>query len=250
MRVRQGARPGDLRDGAETARRTITDGYRGNGRFSFGSSFAGWVPDYARVDMDEVRLWTVARSAAAVQARMRQRLTGGESGLAGYWPAYEPAALVNGRPGVEDRSAQGRHVVLTYPDNVTTALSPLEEKTDGYRIVASVGDRRMASRELFPPNEWTHLAAAYEQSWAVELAEGTHVEVADDDALDLIGDLTVEVFCRVDVLGAVQGLLSKGRAADGRQPPVPAARPARRAARVRLRGSPAASRGVTRRPRP
>ncbi|ARF53257.1 hypothetical protein B1H19_02940 [Streptomyces gilvosporeus] len=73
----------------------------------------------------------------------------------------------------------------------------------------------------FPPHEWAHLAAAYEQSWAVELSDGAYLEAPDNDALDIADDLTVEVFCRVDALDTAQGLLSKGRAADGSGGSVP-----------------------------
>ncbi|MDT0447494.1 LamG-like jellyroll fold domain-containing protein [Streptomyces hesseae] len=204
------------RDGVEEARRVASGTYRGEGLFSFGSHFGGWVPDYAAVEMDEVRLWGTARSAAEVRTQKNKRLSGKETGLTGYWPGATPLAQVGGKPGVLDRSGQGRHVHLR--GGVTTATAPaaLDTAVDAvYRVVAGVGDRLVATRDSFPPHEWSHLAAAYEQSWAVELTDGAYLEVPDNDALDIADDLTVEVFCRVDSLGTTQGLLSKGRAADG-----------------------------------
>ncbi|MFB7635560.1 LamG-like jellyroll fold domain-containing protein, partial [Streptomyces sp. NPDC056149] len=203
------------RDGTEIARRVADGHYQGEGPFSFGSSYSGWVPDYTRVDMDEVRLWGTARTAAEVRDRMRKRLTGDETGLAGYWPYVAPAPTVAGKPGVADRSAKGRDAAFRQGFGTVPAPTELTQEESGYRIVAGVGDRLVASRAAFPLREWSHLAVAYEQSWAVELTGGACLEVPDNDALDIVDDLTVEVFCRVDALGTAQGLLSKGRAADG-----------------------------------
>ncbi|UQI46433.1 hypothetical protein M1P56_19820 [Streptomyces sp. HU2014] len=210
------------RDGAEVARRTATREYRGSGPFSFGSSHAGWIPDYARVEMDEVRLWAAARTATQIRERMGTRLKGDEDGIWGCWSCAGPASGPDGKPVVTDRSPQ--HYPVTLRGTVTTATAPevlTAGETPGYRIVAAVGDRLTATRASFPLREWSHLAAAYEQSWAVELADGAFLEVPDNDALDITGDLTVEVFCRVDALGTPQGLLSKGRAADGAGGSVP-----------------------------
>ncbi|MEV0372467.1 LamG-like jellyroll fold domain-containing protein [Streptomyces sp. NPDC050636] len=210
------------RDGTEIARRTAKQKYYGAGPFSFGSSHAGWIPDYARIEMDEVRLWGTARTRTEVGEHRRKRLTGDESGLQGYWPCAGPATEADGKPVVTDRSPQHRAVTLR--GTVTTAPAPAElgeNDATGYRIVAGVGNRLVASRATFPLREWSHLALAYEQSWAVELTDGACLEVPDNDALDIADDLTVEVFCRMDALGTTQGLLSKGRAADGAGGSVP-----------------------------
>ncbi|GHG52084.1 LamG-like jellyroll fold domain-containing protein [Streptomyces griseocarneus] len=210
------------KDGVEEARRVAAGTYQGDGLFSFGSHFAGWVADYAAVEMDEVRLWGTARTLAEVRELRNRRLSGKEPGLMGYWPCGDPLARVGGKPGVLDRSGQNRHVYLRDGVTTTTAPAALERTADTtYRIVAGAGDRLVATRATFAPHEWTHLAAAYEQSWAVELSDGAYLEVPDNDALDVTGDLTVEVFCRVDALGTTQGLLAKGRTADGAGGSVP-----------------------------
>ncbi|MGK5543598.1 LamG-like jellyroll fold domain-containing protein [Streptomyces sp. URMC 127] len=210
------------RDGVAEDRRTATDTYQGDGVFSFGSHFAGWVPDYAAVEMDEVRLWGTARTATEIRDRKNVRLTGREPGLMGYWPCGDPLAQVGGKPGVLDRSGQNRHVYLRGGVTTATTTAELKQAADTtYRVVAGAGDRLVVTRAAFPPHEWAHLAAAYEQSWAVELSDGAYLEAPDNDALDIAGDLTVEVFCRVDALGATQGLLSKGRTADGSGGSVP-----------------------------
>ncbi|MFJ9614004.1 LamG-like jellyroll fold domain-containing protein [Streptomyces noursei] len=210
------------KDGVEEARRTASGTYQGDGLFSFGSHFGGWVPDYAAVEMDEVRLWETSRTAAEVRQFKNRRLTGDETGLAGYWPCGDPLDQVGGKPGVLDRSGHDRHVYLRGGVTTTTAPAAIDRAADtAYRIVAGAGAQLVASRAAFAPHEWAHLAAAHEQSWAVELTEGGYLEAPDHDALDIADDLTLEVFCRVDALGATQGLLSKGRAADGAGGSVP-----------------------------
>lgn len=201
------------RDGVEEARR-VASGYKGTGQFSFGGSVDG--------EMDEVRLWGTARSAAEIRELKNRRLTGKEAGLRGYWPYAGPDTQVEGKPGIQDRSGNGLHVYLKGGVTPTAAPAALDQAEEtSYRIVAAVGGSQVATRATFPPHEWTHLAAAYEQSWAVELTDGAYLEAPDNDALDIPGDLTLEVFCHVGTLGTTQGLISKGRAADGSGGSVP-----------------------------
>ncbi|MFI6684250.1 LamG-like jellyroll fold domain-containing protein [Streptomyces sp. NPDC050485] len=201
------------RDGVEEARR-VASGYQGTGQFTFGRSLDA--------EMDEVRLWGTARSAAEIRELKNRRLSGEESGLMGYWPYADPDARIEGKPCIPDRSGSGRPAYLKGGVTPTAAPAALDLTTEAaYRVVAGVGDRLVATRDTFPLHEWSHLAAAYEQSWAVELTDGAHLEALDNDALDIPDDLTLEVFCRIDALGTTQGLLSKGRAADGSGGSVP-----------------------------
>ncbi len=45
-------------------------------------------------EIDEVRVWNVARSEAEINANMLNRLNGGETGLVGYWPFEEASGGV------------------------------------------------------------------------------------------------------------------------------------------------------------
>jgi hypothetical protein len=56
---------------------------------------------YFRGQLDEVRVWSVARSAVEINADMQQPLRGGEKGLVGLWNFDAGDAA--------DRSLQGRH---------------------------------------------------------------------------------------------------------------------------------------------
>ncbi|MFF7638236.1 LamG-like jellyroll fold domain-containing protein [Kitasatospora sp. NPDC008050] len=204
------------RDGQEIARRTAKAPYRGQGKLSL-AQVPCWPREFASVQVDEVRLWSTARGGDDVRAAMKRRLTGAEAGLLGYWVHSAPAP--GAQPVLSDRSANKRHAELRGKPGPVAAVSPIEGGR--YWAVATVGERRVVSRETFPLREWSHFAAAYQQSWAVRLDAGAYLEVADDDALDIADDLTLEVYARLDRLGETQGLLSKGRTADGAGGSVP-----------------------------
>ncbi|MFE2273327.1 LamG-like jellyroll fold domain-containing protein [Streptomyces lavendulae] len=175
------------RDGVEVARRTSTGAYTGNGPLVLGHfPFNG---DYLDGQIDEVRVFGRARSKQEISAERHQRLSGREPSLLGYW---------------------------TFPGTSGPA-SPIK----GYQVTARVGDRVLKSAERFPCNEWAHLAATFTQSWALSLDGGEGLAVAAQPALDVLEDLTVEAFVRIDKLGTPIGLLTKGTAVDGGRDGVP-----------------------------
>ncbi|KJY30263.1 LamG-like jellyroll fold domain-containing protein, partial [Streptomyces katrae] len=79
----------------------------------------------------------------------------------------------------------------------------------------------VTSAATVPVDRWTHVAAAYEQSWALKFANGVYAEAPHASDLDIGRDLTLEVFLRTDSLSKAQGVLSKGRIDDGRGRKVP-----------------------------
>ncbi|MEV0962772.1 MULTISPECIES: hypothetical protein [unclassified Streptomyces] len=60
-----------------------------------------------------------------------------------------------------DASGHGRHGALRGNPART------EARARGYRLVYGPGDRAVRSREVFPAGEWTHVASAFDRSWAV-----------------------------------------------------------------------------------
>jgi uncharacterized protein (TIGR03437 family) len=75
--------------------------------------------------LDEIRWWSTTRSAASIQAAMRQGLTGSESGLALYYRCDEPSGTT-----LSDATGNAHHATLTgsvmrkasgLADNFTTA---------------------------------------------------------------------------------------------------------------------------------
>ncbi len=69
---------------------------KGDPSFSYGEYFHG--------DVDEVRIWNVARSPEQIQASMSARLTGKEPGLVAYWTFDDG--------GVKDLTGHGNNGVL------------------------------------------------------------------------------------------------------------------------------------------
>ncbi|QFG21250.1 LamG-like jellyroll fold domain-containing protein [Actinomadura sp. WMMB 499] len=195
------------RDGVEVARRTAGSVYSGQGAVTL-----GWLAaNDTRMSgaLDEVRIWGTARTAEEVQAQMRARQSGIEPGLLGYWRFREGQCL--------DATGRDRHGVLH--GSPTAEPSPLAEdlpeQPAAHRVVTGVGNRFVSSRDAFPCGEWSHLAVAFRQSWAVRLDGAAHLEAGTEDALNCLDDLTVEVAAQIDRLGTRQGLVSKGRLADG-----------------------------------
>ncbi|MGW4645492.1 LamG-like jellyroll fold domain-containing protein [Kitasatospora sp. NPDC004289] len=175
------------RDGVEVGRRTTTGAYTGNGPLILGHfPFTG---DHLDGQVDEVRVFGRARTKQEISAERHRRLSGREPGLLGYW---------------------------TFPGTSGPA-SPIK----GYQVTARVGDRVLKSAERFPCNEWAHLAATFTQSWALSLDGGEGLAVAAQPALDVLENLTVEAFVRIDKLGTPLGLLSKGTVVDGGRDGVP-----------------------------
>ncbi|MHC0431043.1 LamG domain-containing protein [Streptomyces sp. O3] len=175
------------RDGTKVASRTATGAYAGNGPLILGHQpFTG---AYLDGQIDEVRVFGRARTQQEISAERHQRLSGREPGLLGHW---------------------------TF-DGTGSPASPIK----GYQVVARVGDRVLRSAERFPCNEWAHLAAAFTQSWALRLDGGGGLSVASQNALDVLEDLTIEAFVRIERLGAPMGLLAKGTVVDGGRDGVP-----------------------------
>src|SRR6185436_2078909 len=69
--------------------------------------------------MDELRVWNVVRTQAQVEADMFNRLTGSETGLAGYWRFEEAAGQ-----SVLDSSTNANHGWLGGAPTMQPALGP------------------------------------------------------------------------------------------------------------------------------
>jgi phage baseplate assembly protein gpV len=82
-----------VRVGAGTYRDFSTSGW--SDRFRWGRDFTSALsePGFVGV-MDELRLWTVARTQTQGRQFLGRELTGGEFGLAGYWPVNEGTGAI------------------------------------------------------------------------------------------------------------------------------------------------------------
>ncbi|MGI5170172.1 LamG-like jellyroll fold domain-containing protein [Spirillospora sp. CA-253888] len=171
------------RDGVEVGRRIATGPYTGNGPLVLGhQAFTG---DRLDGHIDEVRVFDRARTPEEIADERRQRISDRAPGLLGHW---------------------------TFGENqVGAVVSPIK----GYQAVARVGGRVLRSAERFPCNEWAHLAATFKQAWALRLTGTAGPAVAAQPALDVLDDLTIEVFTQIDRLGAPVDLVAKGQVIDG-----------------------------------
>ncbi|MER6913331.1 LamG domain-containing protein [Streptomyces sp. NPDC000594] len=200
-----------VRDGVEVARRTAANlpGQRANvvvGRDAK-SPFRRYSGSIA-----ELRGWNIVRSASEINDDKERRITGSEPGLVGSW-IWDPHQSGNNK--LVDLSGQNLHG--------SSAPGPAagDSAISDYHVVAAVGDKVRQSRDIYSFGQWAHLAAVYEQSWALRFDGSSWAETPDADQLDITGDLTIEVFATIDTIGTRQGLLSKGRLADGAGGSVP-----------------------------
>ncbi|MFJ9447012.1 LamG-like jellyroll fold domain-containing protein [Kitasatospora sp. NPDC101235] len=155
----------------------------------------------AAVSFDDIRVWDTVRSAEQIKAGMWRRLRGHESGLLAYWQ-FDDGLLT-------DRSGNGHDGTLT--GTYQSKISPLV----GHRAVARVGAQTFTTKDPNPYGDWTHVAFAFKQQWAMA-TDGGHLDAGGPDGLDLTADLTIEAGVRIDRLGTVHGLIGKGVLGGGR----------------------------------
>lgn len=195
------------RDGVEVARRTANAHFAGTGKLMLGRIVTAHWDIKAYTQLDEVRIWSRARSADELKADKDRRLTGREAGLLGYWSFA-------GRR-TTDLTGRGNDATIAGNPKVVGSNFP------GYKVLAGVGDQLVRSRDVYPAGQWGHLAAVFEQDWALRFDGAAWLDTGRADALNVVNDLTIEVALRLDALGNTQGLVSKGGLADGAGGTVP-----------------------------
>ncbi|QDY81389.1 LamG domain-containing protein [Streptomyces qinzhouensis] len=199
------------RDGVEVTRRTATAVPAASTYLIVGRTDVSTFIHFSG-GLAELRTWNTARTAADISTARTRRAIPGESGLAGAW-IYDRTAQDTTVPDAQwfftDISGNGRH------GGVWGNPAMSESAIKGYRALAGAGDKTRISREVYPAGQWAHLAAVYEESWALRFNGSSWAETPDADALDLTEDLTIEVFAQIDLTGLRQGIVSKGLLGDG-----------------------------------
>ncbi|MGF1567613.1 MAG: LamG-like jellyroll fold domain-containing protein [Nodosilinea sp.] len=158
-----------------------------------------------RGELDHLQVWNTARSQANICLDMYRRLAK-ESGLIAYWQ-FDNRDLKEHIRGAAPLSTSGK----------------LQASTASLcTFYAGVGKQFAQAKMLVLPATWHHLAAVYNQSYALAFNGSTDVvDCGNDITLDIARDLTVEVFLQVNALGQRRGILSKGRFNDGTAQDVP-----------------------------
>jgi hypothetical protein len=185
--------------------RSATGAVAVDGGWTIGGSLAGDRPFSG--DIDEVRLWTVARTADDIIADMHTTLSGTETGLAGVW-RYDGTVFRDGTPARHDGVVSGLSSASTGPN-------------PAYSVIATVGDQGAETVPWIQADAWSHVAATFEQFYGVQLASGGYLDARNDSSLNLTRDLTVEAGIRVDDLSAPQGIITRGVLDDGTDDDVP-----------------------------
>jgi PKD repeat protein len=156
--------------------------------------------------MDEVRIWNLARSRDDIDADKGRPLGGNDLGLVGCWRFYNSVA--------SDHSLN-RNDGRVLGNNWGNNASPLPF----YAVFAGVGEQYVQTkeREFIAGGRWNHLAAVFNQSYALRFdgKRGDYLDCGNDITLDLNRDLTIEVFLDPDPLRRPLGILAKGVLADG-----------------------------------
>lgn len=159
-----------------------------------------------RGELDHLQVWNRVRSQADICQDMYRRLQPNEPGLIAYWQ-FENRNLRERVRGANPINTRG---------SLQFSISPF------CTFYAGVGRQFARAKMMFSAETWHHLAAAYNQSYALRFNGSTDfVDCGNDVTLDITRDLSVEVFLQVQTLGQRRGILSKGRFSDGTAQDVP-----------------------------
>jgi len=150
--------------------------------------------------IDEFRIWDTARRPEQIQADLQRRLKGDERHLVGYWHFENRTA--------HDFSGRKHHGKL-----IGAPRNP--------GCFAQVGDKAVSWKHDLPLKRWTHLTAAFNQSYALQFnaSAEAHLDCGNNTTLNINQDLTLEVFLKVNRWDC--GILSKGKLDDGTDEDVP-----------------------------
>ena len=162
--------------------------------------------DHFKGAIGELRIWQSARAAAEIQASMHAKLEGNEPDLIGYWRYQAP-----GGDAATDLTSSQNHAQIIGAPGFTTV----------YSVFAGINDRYARGRQLLETGNWTHLAATFNQSYALGFDGGdAFLDCGADTTLDISGDLSLELAIKIDSGGATRGMLAKGHlgSAQGQVP--------------------------------
>lgn len=190
---------------------TVT-GPTGNDRLRFGFAAAGG--GHFNGTMDEVRIWSRARTGSEIAQGRFLALHGSEANLVGYWhfdtfefSDAEKAWIVKDSSGNKNDGKLLRQspsvADLQTPPALSASPLPL-------RVTAAVNGLAVQSDPVLPTAAWTHIAAAFSQRYGLQFDGTGYLDAGHDSSLNLTGDMTVEVFLLPQALSQQRfGILTK-----------------------------------------
>lgn len=157
--------------------------------------------------VDDIRFWRKGRSQREISSDYSRRLLGNETGLAHYWYASDEdikTSRISDRTITNQKGYFGQ--IVGGPFEVIPSRF-----TPKYSVCFRANDRALKSIVSFFPNQWTHLAATFEQAYGVQF-DGTSdfLNGGNDTSLDIQQDLTIEIFVLIQQLAQGCGLICKG----------------------------------------
>ncbi len=128
----------------------------------------------------------------------------------------KPDAIANGQVMrvIGHHSPQSRYL-LALKSN-TSSSEPI------FQVLVGIGESTIQTAAALLINEWTHLAAAFRQSFALQFdGKDDYLNAGKAENLNLTQDLTIEAFILPTEFGQEQGIITKGRIDDGGDQDVP-----------------------------
>nr|VFK62466.1 MAG: FG-GAP repeat-containing protein [Candidatus Kentron sp. UNK]VFK70510.1 MAG: FG-GAP repeat-containing protein [Candidatus Kentron sp. UNK] len=176
-------------------------------------SSSGNKTDPFQGSIDEVRIWNVPRSAEEIRQYKDVALFGSRPGLVGCW------RFTGGK--ASDYSGNKRSGACHgFLDNTDVSAALTASPISGYRPFAALGGRFIQTADVLPAGSWRHLAAVYNQAYALAFdGRDNYLEADDSSALNITKSLTIEAIIRPDRVDRDQLIIGKGDPNRGNQVP-------------------------------
>lgn len=186
-------------NGELDTKRNVPESFKGTSQLHLGNSWADGLNSF-KGTIDEFRIWSTARTDAQIKDMVNRRVEGTEPGLLGCW-----------RWNIKDNAVKDHSPNRNHGTIQGTFNSADPALFTDYTFFAGVNQQFRQATMRLRTGDWQHLAAVFNQSYAVKLNGGDSVlDCGNNTVLDLRQDLTLEVCCWVENVHKPRGLVSKG----------------------------------------
>ena len=159
-----------------------------------------------------MRAWSTARATSQIARQMRSRVPATEPGLVQSL-RFAVESPTTARPVLEPAGGAPQADPPAPAAPILTWAS-LPGAVPSFGISARVGDAQARSVASFDAGSWHHVAATFTERSAVRIAHPSARLESTESALDLTGDLTLEVDLWLEQDSPAGVLVSRGTASD------------------------------------